>query len=441
MKRQGSSWMNDTIEKAAMRKVYLRILPLTMVMYFLCYIDRINVSFAALTMNKDIGLTAATYGFSSTAFYIGYVLFEVPSNLVMDKVGARLWLARIMVTWGIASAATAAVIGPNTFLLVRFLLGVGEAGLFPGTILLFTYWFPDSHRARIIGSFTLALPVSVALGAPISTAILGLDGTLGIKGWQWIYIIEAIPTVLIGFYVLFAMTDNPAKAKWLSEPERTWLATRLANERRAVEAGGKFSILQGMTNPKVLLLSVNYLGIVTASLGLLLFAPQIIKSLGASNMGTGYATSLAYVCGAVSMMLFSWLSDKLGDRRWLLFGTCMIATAGLVLAGATIGTWWSLLGMCLATAGFYGTKGPFWSMPTMLLTGSAAAGGIAFINAFGNIGGAVGPAIVGQLKDMTGSYAGGLYGLAVFTAVSAVIALVGLNIPRRVGVQAMAPAE
>jgi ACS family tartrate transporter-like MFS transporter len=433
--------MDDAIAKAAMRKVYLRILPLTVVMYFLCYIDRINVSFAALTMNKDIGLTAATYGFSATAFYIGYVLFEIPSNLVMDKVGARLWLARIMVTWGIVSAATAAVIGPNTFLLVRFLLGVGEAGLFPGTILLFTYWFPDAHRGRIIGSFTLALPVSVALGAPISTAILGIDGTLGIKGWQWIYIIEAIPTVLIGVYVLFAMTDNPAKAKWLTEPERTWLATTLAAERRAVEAGGKFSVLRGMTNLKVLLLSVNYLGIVTASLGLLLFAPQIIKSLGATNMITGYATSLAYTCGAASMILFGWLSDRLGDRRWLLFATCMMSTAGLAIAGATMGSWWSLAGMCLATAGFYGTKGPFWSMPTMILTGAAAAGGIAFINAFGNIGGALGPAIVGWLKDTTGSYAGGLYGLAAFTAVSAVIAAVGLHIPRRVGARVMAPAE
>ena len=435
--------MDNAIEKSAMRKVYLHILPLTVVMYFLCYIDRINVSFAALTMNKDIGLTAATYGFSATAFYIGYVVFEIPSNLVMDKVGARLWLARIMVTWGIASAATAAVIGPNTFLLVRFLLGAGEAGLFPGIILLFTYWFPDSHRARIIGSFTLALPVSVALGAPISTAILGMDGFLGVKGWQWIYLLEAIPTVLIGFYVLVSMTDNPVKAKWLTEPERAWLTNTLIHERRAVEAGGTFSIMRGIANPKVLLLSFNYLGIVTASLGLLLFAPQIIKSLGdgATNMIAGYATSLAYFCGAASMMLFGWLSDRLGDRRWLLFLTCAMATAGLVMAGATMGTWWSLAGMCLATAGFYGTKGPFWSMPTMILTGAAAAGGIAFINAFGNIGGALGPAIVGWLKDATGSYSGGLYGLAAFTAVSAVIAAVGLHIPRRVGARAMAPAE
>ncbi len=433
--------MNTAIEKAAMRKVYLRLLPLTMLMYFLCYIDRINVSFAALTMNQDIGLTAATYGFSSTAFYVGYVLFEVPSNLVMDKVGARLWLARIMVTWGIISGATAAVVGPNSFLLVRFLLGAGEAGLFPGTILLFTYWFPDAYRGRIIGFFTLALPVSVALGAPVSTAILGMDGVLGVKGWQWIYILEAIPTVIVGVLVLVAMTDNPAAAKWLTAPEQEWLASTLQSERRAVEAGGKFSILQGMANPKVLLLSVNYLGILTASLGLLLFIPQIIKSLGASTMNTGYATSLAYVCGAASMILFGWLSDRLGDRRWLLFITCATATAGLMIAGATMGTWWSLAGMCLATVGFYGSKGPFWAMPTMILTGAAAAGGIAFINAFGNIGGAVGPAVVGWLKDVTGSYAGGLYGLAAFTGVSAIIAAVGLHIPRRVGIRAVAPAE
>ncbi len=424
--------MENAIETATMRKIYLRLLPLTMLMYFLCYIDRINVSFAALTMNKDIGLTAATYGLSSTAFYIGYVLFEVPSNLVMDKVGARLWLARIMVTWGIISAATAAVVGPSSFLLVRFLLGAGEAGLFPGTILLFTYWFPDAHRGRIIGFFTLALPVSVALGAPISTAILGMDGVWGIKGWQWIYILEAVPTVIVGGFVLVAMTDRPAIATWLSVAEREWLAATLQSERRAVESGGKFSVLRGMSNNKILLLSLNYLGIVTASLGLLLFIPQIIKSLGASTMNTGYATSLAYICGAASMVLFGWLSDRLGDRRWLLFATCVMATAGLLVAGAAMGTWWSLAGMCLATAGFYGSKGPFWAMPTMILTGAAAAGGIAFINAFGNIGGAAGPAIVGWLKDATGSYSGGLYGLAVFTAVSAVIAGLGLRIPRRV---------
>jgi ACS family tartrate transporter-like MFS transporter len=347
----------------------------------------------------------------------------------MEKVGARLWIARIMITWGLISGTTAFVVGPDSFLSIRLLLGAAEAGLFPGIILLFTYWFPDHHRARIVSGFTLALPVSVALGAPISTAILGMDGFLGVAGWKWIYLLEAVPTVLIGFVVLAWLTDKPAKAAWLTPAERNWLVGRLDAERRAVEARGKFSIWQGLTNPRVLLLSANYLGIVTPSLGLLLFAPQIIKSLGATNMLTGYATMLAYICGALSMMFFGFISDRSGDRRWTLFVTCLIATVGLVMAGMTMGTWWSLVGMCLSTAGFYGTKGPFWSMPGMLLTGTAAAAGLAWINSIGNVGGALGPALVGWLKQTTGSYSGGLYGLAVFTGLAAVIALVSLNIP------------
>jgi MFS transporter, ACS family, tartrate transporter len=367
----------------------------------------------------------------------------VPSNVILEKVGARIWIARIMITWGMASAATAFVVGPNSFLTVRFLLGLAEAGLFPGIVLLFTYWFPDHHRARIISSFTLALPVSVALGAPVSTSILGLDGFLGYAGWKWIFILEAIPTVLIGVFVLFALTDNPAKAGWLTSEEKNWLVGTLAQERRAVESGGKYSIWQAMMNPKILLLSLNYLGIVTASLGLLLFIPQIIKSLGTTNMGTGYATMLAYVCGAISMVTWGWISDRMGERRWNLFWACTVSSIGLAMAGMMMGTWWALAGMCIATAGFYGTKGPFWSMPSMMLTGTAAAAGIAWINSIGNVGGAVGPALVGWIKDFTGSYSGGLYGLAAFTGMSALIAAFALHIPRRVPVRpsVSVPAE
>jgi len=424
--------MVRSVEQATMRKVYLRLLPLAMLVYFFCYLDRINVSFAALQMNKDIGLSQWAYGLSSTAFYIGYCIFEVPSNVILDKVGARIWIARIMITWGLASGATAFVVGTNSFLTVRFLLGLAEAGLFPGIVLLFTYWFPDHHRARIVSSFTLALPISVALGAPVSTAILDLDGFLGIAGWKWIYIMEAIPTMLIGFFVLFAMTDRPAKATWLTAEEKSWLVTTLESEKRAVESAGKYSMWQAMMNPKILLLSLNYFGIVTASLGLLLFVPQIIKSLGTTNMGTGYATALAYVCGAVSMLVWGWVSDRMGERRWNLFWACTVASAGLVMAGMTMGTWWSLAGMCIATAGFYGTKGPFWSMPSMMLTGTAAAAGIAWINSIGNVGGAVGPAMVGWIKDFTGSYSGGLYGLAAFTGLAALVAAFSLHIPRQV---------
>ena len=419
-----------SVEQTTMRKVYLRLLPFAMLVYFFCYLDRINVGFAALTMNKEIGLTAAAYGLSAGAFYLGYCLFEVPSNVVLDKVGARLWIARIMITWGICSGATAYVVGAKSFLLVRFLLGMSEAGLFPGIVLLFTYWFPDHHRARIISGFTLALPISVALGAPLSTAILGLDGWLGIAGWKWIYLLEAAPTVLVGIVVLFYLTDKPEQAKWLTAEEKAWLTGRLEAERRAIEAAGKFSLLQALFNPKVLLLSINYLGIVTASLGIVLFIPQMIKSLGASNMGTGYATMLAYICGAISMMAWGFVSDRMGERRWNLFWACILATIGLVFTGLTMGTWWALLGLCVSTAGFYGTKGPFWSMPSMLLTGTAAAGGIAWVNSIGNVGGFFGPTIVGWLKDVTGSYSGGLYGLALFTLISAIIAAFWLHIPR-----------
>jgi ACS family tartrate transporter-like MFS transporter len=435
--------MVHSVAQSTMRKLYLRLLPLAVLVYFFCYLDRINVSFAALTMNRDLGLTAAAYGLSSSAFYLGYCVFEVPSNVVLSKVGARLWIARIMITWGLASGATAFVVGPHSFLALRFLLGVAEAGLFPGIVLLFTYWFPEHHRARILSGFVLALPISVALGAPISTAVLGMNGVLGIAGWKWIYLLEAVPTILLGFFVLFAMTDKPAQAKWLTTEEKAWLIAQLEAERRTVEARGKFSLLQGLFNPKVLLLAANYLGIGTASLGLLLFAPQIIKSLGASTMGTGYATMLAYICGAISLVTWGWVSDRMGERRWNLFWACILATVGLVLAGATMGTWWALLGMCISTAGFYGTKGPFWSMPSMLLTGTAAAGGIAWINSIGNLGGAFGPAIVGWIKDLTGSYSGGLYGLAVFTGASALIAAFCLHIPHQVSTaeSATMPAE
>jgi ACS family tartrate transporter-like MFS transporter len=281
----------------------------------------------------------------------------------------------------------------------------------------------------------LALPISVALGAPISTAILGLDGFLGYAGWKWIYIMEAVPTVIIGFFVLFLLTDKPARANWLSAAEKNWLTTTLEHERRAIESARKFSLWQALVDPKILLLSINYLGIVTASLGLLLFVPQIIKSLGATNMGTGYATTLAYTCGAISMLTWGWISDRMGERRWNLFWACVLSTVGLVIAGMTMGSWWSLAGMCVATAGFYGTKGAFWSMPSMLLTGTAAAAGIAWINSIGNVGGAVGPALVGWIKDFTGSYSGGLYGLALFTGVSALIAALALHIPRQVPVR------
>src|SRR5262252_9418244 len=337
-----------------------------------------------------------------------------------------------MITWGIISGATAFATGPYSFMAIRFLLGVAEAGLFPGFVLYFTYWFPDHHRARINSGFTLALPIAVASGAPVSTALLGLDGLMSFKGWQCMYLLEAIPTVLIGIWVFFYLTDRPTEAHWLHSEERDWLADRMKQERRQIEAHHGFGILRAFVDPKVIMLSINYIGIVTASLGMLLFLPQIIKELGVSNMQVGWLTMIPYAAGGISMVFCGWLSDRIGDRRWSLFTTCIISTVGLVFAGLTIGTWWALVGITIAAIGFYGTKGPFWSMPTMFLTGGAAAAGIAWINSLGNLGGFFGPTLVGWAKNLTGSFAGGLFALALCALLSAVVSLFWLQIPRSV---------
>jgi ACS family tartrate transporter-like MFS transporter len=457
--------MVRSLEQVTMRKVYLRILPFAALTYFFCYLDRINVGFAALTMNKDLGLDPAIYGMAAGAFFWGYVLFEVPSNIVLEKLGARLWIARIMITWGIISGATAfarelaPILAPvltaplvllgiitsenaathaasYSFTVIRFLLGLAEAGLFPGFVLYFTYWFPDRYRARINSGFTLALPIAVATGAPISTALLGLDGLWGLKGWQLMYVLEAIPTVLIGISVFFYLTDKVTDAGWLNSEERRWLGERIGAERRQIEAQHRVSMLQSFWDPKVLWLSLNYIGIVTASLGMLLFLPTIVKELGITNMQVGWVTMIPYTCGAIAMVFCGWLSDRIGDRRWSLFWTCVLSAVGLIMAGLTIGTWWSVVGMSIAAAGFYGTKGPFWSMPTMFLTGAAAASGIAWINSLGNLGGFFGPSMVGWARELSGSYAGGLYALAACAVVSALISLFVLRIPR-----AVAPGE
>ncbi len=435
--------MNSTIEQSTMRKVYLRLLPFAILSYILAYIDRINVSFAGLTMRGDLGMSAGTFGFAVGMFYWGYFIFEVPSNVILEKVGARIWIARIMITWGILAGFMAAVTDSTSFGIVRFLLGVAEAGFFPGIILYFTYWFPSRHHARIVSGFLVGLPIAVAIGAPISTALLGLDGLFGLKGWQVMYIAEAIPTVFIGVLTFFVLTDRPDQAKFLTAEERNWLVTTIAAERRATEAVRKFSLWEALYNPKVLLLALNYIGIVTASLGMLIFVPQMIKSLGNfSNMTVGWLTMIPYICGGIAMVVWGRISDRMNERRWNLFIACALSTVGLVIAGMTMGTWWALVGMSMATMGFYGSKGPFFAMPPMFLSGAGLAAGIAWINSLGNLGGFFGPWYVGVMKDLTGSYAGGLYGLALLCLLAALVCALFLHIPNRVPSSTVAaPAE
>ena len=435
--------MDSTLERSTMRKVYLRLLPFAVLSYVLAYIDRINVSFAGLTMRGDLGMSAGTFGFAVGLFYWGYFIFEVPSNVILEKVGARIWIARIMITWGILAGLTAAVTGSTSFAIVRFLLGVAEAGFFPGIILYFTYWFPSYHHARIVSGFLVGLPVAVAIGAPISTGLLGLDGLFGLRGWQVMYIAEAIPTVVIGVITFFVLTDRPEQAKFLTAEERNWLVTTIAAERRATEAIRKFTMWQALYNPKVLLLALNYIGIVTASLGMLIFIPQMIKSLGDySNMTVGWLTMIPYTCGGIAMVVWGRISDRMNERRWNLFIGCVFSTAGLVIAGMTMGTWWALVGMSIAAMGFYGSKGPFFAMPPMFLSGAGLAAGIAWINSIGNLGGFFGPWYVGVMKDLTGNYAGGLYGLALLGLIAAVVCALFLQIPNRMPSSVVgAPAE
>jgi ACS family tartrate transporter-like MFS transporter len=435
--------MDRTLEQSTMRKVYLRLLPFAVLSYVLAYIDRINVSFAGLTMRDDLGMSAGTFGFAVGMFFWGYFIFEVPSNVILQKVGARIWIARIMITWGILAGLTAAVTGSTSFSIVRLLLGVAEAGFFPGLILYFTYWFPSHHHARIVSGFLVGLPIAVAVGAPISTGLLGLDGLFGLRGWQVMYIAEAIPTVVIGVITFFVLTDKPEQAKFLTEEERNWLVTTIAAERRATEAVRTFTLWQALYNPKVLLLALNYLGIVTASLGLLYFIPQMIKSLGDySNMTVGWLTMIPYTCGGIAMVVWGRISDRMNERRWNLFVACVFSTVGLVIAGMTMGTWWALVGMSIAAMGFYGSKGPFFAMPPMFLSGAGLAAGIAWINSIGNLGGFFGPWYVGVMKDLTGSFAGGLYGLALLGLIAAIVCALFLHIPNRLPTSAVAtPAE
>jgi len=424
------------VERAAMRKIYLRLLPFGCLCMIVCYLDRINVGFAALTMRGDLGLSATAFGFGAGCFYAGYCIFEVPSNIVLVKLGARFWIARIMLTWGVLAMAMALVWSTTSFVALRFLLGIAEAGFFPGMLLYFTFWFPSEHRGRMVAWFGVATPVAVALGGPISSYLMLLDGVWGIAGWKWLFVGEAAPAIVLGFVCLFYLVDGPAKASWLTAEEKDWLAAEMERERRQVTAQGEFTIWQALGNPRVLALAAIYFGIVTASVGLVLFAPQIIKQAGLSNFATGFVTSIPYIAGVAGMLIWGHLSDRMKERRWNLFAGCVLAVAALVVAGYTVGTFWAVVAMCFATIGFYGSKGPFWSLPNTFLSGTAAAAGLAFINSVGNIGGWFGPTIVGWAADMTGGFRGGLYALAGFVALAAIMTVVGVAAPRAAGPRA-----
>jgi MFS transporter, ACS family, tartrate transporter len=412
----------EEIERRTIGKVSWRLLPLIVVAYCVAYIDRSNVSFAALTMNKDLGLTPYIYGLGAGIFFIGYFIFEVPSNVILERVGARIWIARIMATWGLVSIAAAFVTGPTGFLTARFLLGAAEAGFFPGVILYFTYWYPARYRGRVISTLFLAQPLANALASGVSGAILEMDGILGFRGWQWVFILEALPAVLLSLVVFRVMTDRPSVANWLTSEEKDWLETDLEAERRQVEARGKLSLWRALMDPRVLTLSFIYFTSTTANYGIVFFLPQIVKGLGLSNVETGLVTAVPYMIGMVGLVLWGWSSDRSQERRWHLIVAVVVGSLGLTVAGWFGSSYAGLAGIAIAVVGLYGSRTAFWPMPSLFLTGPAAAGGIALINATGNLGGYLGPFAVGWIKDSTQSFEMGLYFLAAVSLFGGLVA-------------------
>lgn len=396
---------DDIFGDRVVNKVIMRLVPFVLACYVINQIDRVNISFGALTMNHDLGFTAEIFGFGAGIFFIGYFLFEVPSNLIMHKVGARRWIARIMITWGAVSVGMAFINGPTSFYIMRFLLGVAEAGFVPGVFLYFTYWVPERHRGRALGIFIVAAPLTPVIAGPLSTALLEMNGIMGLRGWQWLYIIEGAPAILLAFVTYFYLTDRPSEANWLTDEERRWLEAKLEFERKATEkAGGAHSIWDGIRSPTVLLLTAIYLALVIGLLGLAFFLPQIIRSFGLTNLQVGFATAIPYLFAVLGCLWWPKRSDRTGERRWHFAGPCFVGAAAFGVA-AYLGTnWLSLVPMSIAIVCVYAALPVFWAIPNHYLTGLAAASGLAFINSFGNLGGFIGPFMVGWLRGWTGDF-------------------------------------
>jgi ACS family tartrate transporter-like MFS transporter len=417
--------MISEIEKRVSRKLMLRIIPFVMLLYFVSFLDRVNVGFAAMTMNKAIGLSSTAFGLGGGLFFIGYFLFEIPSNLILHKVGARIWIARVMVTWGIVSLASAFVIGPNTFYALRFLLGVSEAGFFPGIILYLTLWFPSRQRAVAAAWFMAAAPISTAIGSPLSGAIMQLPAFAGLSDWQLLYIIEAVPAVILGFVVLGYMTDTPKKAMWLSAEEREWLMTKLKGEADAKHANSDHTAgaVRALKDPRVLALALIYFGTSAGLYTLGIWAPLIVRQYGFSAWETGLLTGVPAVVAVIAMIGWARHSDRTQERTWHVVIPCLLACVGFLFVGQANTALSIIAALTVVNVGISAAKAPLWAMPSAFLSGAGAAAGIAMINSVGNLGGFVGPFAIGWLKHVTGGYSAGLYVVAGTLAVSAALTL------------------
>lgn len=403
----------------------LRLIPFLFILYVVAYLDRVNVSFAALKMNEDLGFSASVYGWGFGIFFIGYFAFEVPSNLLLQRTGARRWIARIMVSWGVVSAAMMFVQNATQFYVLRFLLGLAEAGFFPGIILYLTYWFTRAERARAVAWFMTATSISGVIGGPISGELLRLHGYGGLAGWQWLFLLEGLPAVVLGVVVYYFLTDRPEFATWLSEEERAWLVahTRADEAERAAAHGT--SLAAALKTPAVWFFCLLYFTLVIGFYGIGSWLPKIIKSSGdLTDTQVGWLSAIPNLASVFAMVAVGTSSDRTQERRWHVALSALVGAAGLGLATFCLdSTGLVLAALAVALAGLRSTLGPFWALPTSVLAGSAAAGGIAFINSVGNLGGSVGPTVYGELFDRYTSHAPGLWFLAGSLVVAAGVVL------------------
>lgn len=411
------------LEQQVMKRVMARLMPVLIFCYLISYIDRSNLAVAALAMNRELGLSPTDYGFAAGIFFLGYVACEIPSNIFLSKLGARLWISRIMLTWGLLSGAMAFAVGAKSLFTLRVLLGIAEAGLFPGLIYYISFWFPSTYRARAFGYFLVAIPLSIVIGAPVSASILYMDGIGGLSGWQWVFIIEAMPAVIFAFFCFFFLTDTPAQAKWLEEPERKWLIARLARDVEHVESHGRGEIMAAFVHPRVWLLSLINVGLIACSYGCVFFMPLIVSEFGFSKLQTGLITALPFLAGAISMIVWGRKSDRAGERKLHLILPLLVAVVGFAIAAQSNTVTLKMIGLGLAACGTFASLPPFWSLPPMFLKGTGAAAGIAMINTIGSLAGFGAPYLMGYVKQHTGSYGLGLMIIGASALIASVLAL------------------
>lgn len=409
------------------RKITYRIIPFIGLMYIICYLDRINVGFAALTMKKHLGFSDTVYGLGAGIFFIGYFFLQIPSNLILERIGASRWIAPIAILWGLISSAMMFVRDPMSFYVLRFFLGVAESGFFPGIILYLTYWFPEKERAKAVSLFMLGIPFSVVLGGPISGYLLGMAGKGGLMGWQWLFLIEGLPAVILGILVPFFLPDRPEHAKWLGKEEKTWLLNKLKLEKESDQGNngqenqnGIFERIGGWTAFHLSLINMT---IATSLYGITLWLPELIKRMsGLSNFHTAIVSALPYLAGALWMVIIGISSDKREERKWHIAISGFIGAIGMILIIFVSHTVLLTLVISLGVMGIIGTLGPFWALPGTLLRGRAA-GGIALVNSMGNLGGFFGPYLIGIGKSLTQNFDGGLVFISIILVIGGILSL------------------